>query len=198
MEAEQFTKEKYREMYYLSHKRCEGLRAMAENVIAADKEIIIDAAFTGSDAIKDEIYKLSVIDIDGSIIYDSFFVPESYHSKFHIKDLSVLGAAPTLRDQLYKIDEILLSANTIIAFDLKKTMEFLRRGGCIWRTDYNFISLVTAFSEHCGIKEAALNDCAAYFGYKIDCGEVDTIEKCNMIFRCYNQMLEDKWNIVID
>ena len=77
MEAEQFTKEKYREMYYLSHKRCEGLRAMAENVIAADKEIIIDAAFTGSDAIKDEIYKLSVIDIDGSINPTFFFIKVS-------------------------------------------------------------------------------------------------------------------------
>lgn len=32
-----FTKEKYREMYHISERRCKGLRAMAENIISAEK-----------------------------------------------------------------------------------------------------------------------------------------------------------------
>lgn len=51
--------------------------------------------------------------------------------------LSITENAPPLSDQLFKIDEILLSANTIIGFGLGKVMAFLRQSGCVWRTDYD-------------------------------------------------------------
>lgn len=194
-----FTKEKYREMHLLESKRSKGLCAMAENIISADKKIVIDVATTGNNTKTDEIYRLSVIDISGYILYDSFFVPESYHSKFQVKDLSIIENAPTLREQLFKIDEILLSANTIIGFELGKVMAFLRQSGCIWRTNYDFISIQTAFEDHCDTKKAALNDCAAYFGYEFqDVKPYDTIEKCNAILHCYNKIIEEGWGIDIE
>lgn len=194
-----FTKEKYREMYHFSEKQCKGLCAMAENMISADKKIVIDVATTGNNTKTDEIYRLSVIDISGYILYDSFFVPESYHSKFQVKNLSTIENAPTLREQLFKIDEILLSANTIIGFELGKVLAFLRRSGCIWRTNYDFISIQTAFEDHCDTKKAALNDCAAYFGYELqDVKPYDTVEKCNAILHCYNKIIEEGWDIDIE
>lgn len=193
------TKEKYREMYHFSERQCKGLRAMAENIISADKKIVIDVAATGNNTKTDEIYRLSVIDISGYILYDSFFVPESYHSKFQVKDLSIIENAPTLREQIFKIDEILLSANTIIGFELGKVMAFLRQSGCIWRTNYDFISIQTAFEDHCDAKKAALNDCAAYFGYELqDVKPYDTVEKCNAILHCYNKIIVEGWDIDIE
>ncbi len=113
MGAEILTKEKYREMYNLAQKRCDGLRAMAEKLITADKKIVIDIAATGNNTKEDEVYKLSVVDINGYVIFDSFFAPENGRNKFRIKMLSIEENAPSLSDQLLKIDEILLSANTI-------------------------------------------------------------------------------------
>lgn len=194
-----FTKEKYREMYHFSERQCKGLRDMAENIISADKKIVIDVAATGNNTKTDEIYRLSVIDISGYILYDSFFVPESYHSKFQVKDLSIIENATTLREQLFKIDEILLSANTIIGFELGKVMAFLRQSGCIWRTNYDFISIQTAFEDHCDTKKATLNDCAAYFGYELqDVKPYDTVEKCNAILHFYNKIIVEGWDIDIE
>lgn len=153
MGAEILTKEKYRKMYNLEQKRSDGLRAMAENLITADKKIVIDIATTGNNTKEDEVYKLSVVDINGYVIFDSFFAPENDRNKFQIKMLSITENAPPLSDQLFKIDEILLSANTIIGFGLGKVMTFLRQSGCVWRTDYDFVNVQRTFEDHCDTKK---------------------------------------------
>lgn len=199
MGAEILTKEKYREMYNLAQKRCDGLRAMAEKLITADKKIVIDIAATGNNTKEDEVYKLSVVDINGYVIFDSFFAPENGRNKFKIKMLSIEENAPSLSDQLLKIDEILLSANTIIGFELGKVMAFLRQSGCVWRTDYNFVNVQRTFEDHCDTKKAALNECAAYFGYELqDVKPYETVKKCKAVLHCYRKMIEEGWDIDIE
>lgn len=199
MGAEILTKEKYREMYNLEQKRCDGLRAMAEKLITADKKIVIDIAATGNNTKEDEVYKLSVVDINGYVIFDSFFAPENGRNKFKIKMLSIEENAPSLSDQLLKIDEILLSANTIIGFELGKVMAFLRQSGCVWRTDYDFVNVQRTFEDHCDTKKAALNECAAYFGYELqDVKPYETVKKCKAVLHCYRKMIEEGWDIDIE
>lgn len=199
MGAEILTKEKYREMYNLEQKRCDGLRAMVEKLITADKKIVIDIAATGNNTKEDEVYKLSVVDINGYVIFDSFFAPENGRNKFKIKMLSIEENAPSLSDQLLKIDEILLSANTIIGFELGKVMAFLRQSGCVWRTDYDFVNVQRTFEDHCDTKKAALNECAAYFGYELqDVKPYETVKKCKAVLHCYRKMIEEGWDIDIE
>lgn len=199
MGAEILTKEKYREMYNLEQKRCDGLRAMAEKLITADKKIVIDIAATGNNTKEDEVYKLSVVNINGYVIFDSFFFPENDRNKFQIKMLSIAENAPPLSEQLLKIDEILLSANTIIGFELGKIMAFLRQSGCVWRTDYDFVNVQRTFEDHCDTKKAALNECAAYFGYELqDVKPYETVKKCNAVLHCYRKMIEEGWDIDIE
>ena len=119
--------------------------------------------------------------------------------KFKIKMLSIEENAPSLSDQLLKIDEILLSANTIIGFELGKVMAFLRQSGCVWRTDYDFVNVQRTFEDHCDTKKAALNECAAYFGYELqDVKPYETVKKCKAVLHCYRKMIEEGLDIDIE
>lgn len=199
-----FTKEKYREMYHFSERQCKGLRAMAESIIEADKKIVVDIKTTGNNSKRDEILKLSIIDTDGNILYDGFFKPErDYHKdyKYLSKATGIvpeqIANAPTLSEQLYIIDKILFSANTIIGYSLGTIMSFFRESGCVWRTDYDFISIETAFElENDGKKNAALDDCAAYFDYHWSSDPPhNTLENCRAALHCYKKMLESGYEL---
>lgn len=189
-----FTKEKYREMYELANKRSVGLRAMAESIIEADKKIVVDIKTSGRNIKRDEILKLSIIDTESNILYDSFFKPErsfNLSSKNGV-DAEKISNAPTLSEQIYKINKILFSANTIIGYNLEMIIDFFRQSGCVWRTDYDFISIGTAFElEEESNKNAALVDCAAYFDYHWSSDPPhNTLENCRAVLHCYNKMLE--------
>lgn len=200
-----FTKEIYKEMYEYEERLEKMLRAMAESIIAADKKIVVDIQTTGNDYKRDEIIKISIIDIDNNILYDSFLKPER---KFN-QDLKLISQqtgiepelianAPPLSVQAYNINKILYSANTIIGYSLVKSMRFLANAGCSWRTDYDFISIEDAFTfaDNINSENAALDDCAAYFGYNWNNGSShDTLENCRAILYCYNKMLETGWEL---
>lgn len=189
-----FTKEQYREMYELAYKRNVGLRAMAESIIEADKKIVVDIKTSGRNIKRDEILKLSIIDTENNILYDSFLKPER---SFNLSpkngiDAEQIANAPTLSEQIYIINKILFSANTIIGYNLEMIIAFFRQSGCVWRTDYDFISIGTAFElEEDSNKNAALVDCAAYFDYHWSSDPPhNTLENCRAVLHCYNKMLE--------
>lgn len=206
------TREMYKNMYHREQIRCGGLRAMAENVIAAERKIIIDIKTTGDKPLgikRDEILWLTIIDTDGNILYDRVLAPErKCHQDFRFwsratgVDFELLSNAPTLRKQLYKINEILLSANTIIGYSTGKIIAFLRESGCMWRSDYDLVSLNEAFEDtiaECGEgkENAALEDCAAFWEYKWDNdgNEHSTLENCRAVLHCYNKMLESGYEL---
>lgn len=201
-----FTKEIYKEMYEYEERQNRGLRSLAESIIKADKKIVIDIKTTGwSDYKRNEILKLSIIDTDNNILYDSFLKPERKFNqdlKFISQqtgiDPKLVANAPTIREQAYIINKILYSANTIIGYSLGKGMRFLANAGCSWRTDYDFVSIEDAFTlaDNINNKNAALDDCAAYFGYNwINGSPHDTLDNCRAILYCYNKMLEEGWDL---
>lgn len=178
-----------------AEKRADGLRAMAENIIAADKKIIIEITATGDTPLHNEILRLSIIETDGILIYDSFFNPCKYNSGYIYSATGISPEkfvnAPFLDEQICKINKILLSANTIIGYNLGKTLAFLREACCVWRSDYDFISIKENFSElYCDEDNPDLKKCCSYFGYSYEADLADTIDKCKGILHCYNKMRE--------
>lgn len=200
--------EEYREMYDLEKKRANGLRAMAEDIIPADRKIIIDIKTTGSDYRKDEIVWLTIIDTDGNVLYDRVLAPErDYHRDFRYIsqrtgiNFDLISEAPTLTRQLYKINKILISANTIIGYPSGKLMAFLRKSGCMWRSDYELITLDKAFedtiAEITDKENATLEECAAFWDYEWqnEGTERSTLDNCRAILHCYNRMIEEGYEL---
>lgn len=202
-----FTGEKYKKMYELANKRVDGLRAMAENIISDDKKIIVDIKTTNwlTDGVVSnaEILWLTIIDTEGNVLYDRALAPEYEHNQdFRLLskrtgiDFDQLSSAPTFSKQIYKINEILLSANTIIGYSAGKIMGYLRQSGCVWRSDYELISLDKAFedtiAEITDKENATLEECAAFWNYEWqnEGTEHSTLDNCRAILHCYNRMIE--------
>ncbi len=209
-----FTEEKYKEMYELANKRVDGLRAMAENIISGDKKIIVDIKttnwmFSGTVAPKAELLWLTIIDTDGNVLYDSALAPHEYEFNQDFRRLSKrtgidfdrLSSAPTLRNQLYKINEILLSAKAIIGYSVGKIMGYLRQSGCVWRSDCELGSLDKAFedtiAEITDKRNATLEECAAFWEYEWqnEGTEHSTLDNCRAILHCYNRMIEERFEL---
>lgn len=200
--------EEYREMYDLEEKRANGLRALAEDIIPAVRKIIIDIKTTGSDYRKDEIVWLTIIDTDGNVLYDRVLAPErDYHRDFRLIsertgiNFDLISEAPTLTRQLYKINKILISANTIIGYSSGRLMAFFRRSGCMWRSDYDLIGLDKAFedtiSEITDKENATLEECAAFWDYEWqnEGTEHSTLDNCRAILHCYKRMIEEGYDL---
>lgn len=204
------TEEKYKEMYELANKRVDGLRAMAENIISGDKKIIVDIKTTNwafsTFAPRAEILWLTIIDTEGNVLYDSALAPHEYDFNQDFRSLSrrtgidfdKLSSAPMLKNQLYKINEILLSANTIIGYSAGIIMGYLRQSGCVWRSDYELISLDKQFElDDADIKELAdkqkadFEECTAFWSEWQNKGnEHSTLDNCRALLHCYNRMIE--------
>lgn len=207
-----FTGEKYKKMYELANKRVDGLRAMAENIISDDKKIIVDIKTTNwlTDGVVSnaEILWLTIIDTEGNVLYDRALAPEYEHNQdFRLLskrtgiDFDQLSSAPTFSKQIYKINEILLSANTIIGYSAGKIMGYLRQSGCVWRSDYELISLDKAFedtiAEITDKENATLEECAAFWNYEWqnEGTEHSTLDNCRAILHCYNRMIEEGYDL---
>ena len=201
------TNETYRRMYYDAMRRSDGLRAMAESMIEADKKIIVEIKTSGNNNIRDEIIKLSIIDTENNVLYDNVLQPEKdFNRELRLGLVNSLDGiskeqmvnAPMLKEQLYIIDKILLSAKAIIGYSLGKTMSFLRKSGCVWRSDYDFISIEEAFSNADNKnKNAALVDCAAHFDYHWNSDTPhSTLDNCRAVLHCYNKMLESGYELM--
>lgn len=204
------TEERYKEMYELASKRVEGLRAMAENIISDDKKIIVDLKTTCWQLTKAEILWLTIIDTEGNVLYDSALAPEydfnqdfRYLSRRTGIDFDKLSSAPTLKNQLYKINEILLSANTIIGYSAGKIMGYLRQSGFVWRSDNELISLDEQFKlDDADIEEltdkqkAKYEECLALWNeYRDKRSERSTLDNCRAILHCYNRMIEEGYEL---
>lgn len=171
-----FSKQKLREMYARELQVSTGLRATLENIIPANRKIIIDITTSGENPNRSQIQKISMIDTDGNLLYDNIYSAQ----------------------EIAKINEILLSAETIIGYDLGKVIAFLRAAYCVWRSDYEFISLKNNYRDiDLSVRtELDFKSFTSYFGY--DDNTDDTVDRCRAMLYCYNKMLEDGYDLDIE
>lgn len=120
-----------------------------------------------------------MIDTDGNLLYDNIYSAQ----------------------EIAKINEILLSAETIIGHDLGKVIAFLRAAYCVWRSDYEFISLKNNYRDiDLSVRtELDFKSFTSYFGYfGYDDNTDDTVDRCRAMLYCYSKMLEDGYDLDIE
>ena len=170
-------------------------------------DIVLDVETTGLDE-WDEILQLSIIDIHGQVLYNSYLKP-LYHERWddvelinHIMPKDVAGC-PTIIDEAEKIMSCLSRAGRIVgynpAFDLNK----LKRFGFDLNPDIQVYDVCEKFAEIYGewdykrmdFKYQKLITCAAYFDYPWEQVRAhDSLGDCMATLYCYNKIMERREN----
>lgn len=106
---------------------------VAEN--AKHKVIILDCETTGLNPNTDEILQLSIIDGDGTCLYNSYFRPTvntSWDGAAEINGITqaMVADAPSIREELSKIQQILSACDLIVGYNPSFDLGFLSAAGC--------------------------------------------------------------------
>lgn len=169
--------------------------------ISDGKILVIDTETTGLDPEKDELLQLSIIDIDGNTLFDSYFRPsvKTWASE-RVNGISpeMVQNAPTISEKMPEINEILFRAETIIGYNVFFDINFLRNNGLILSDNVEFEDVMEQFavvygewSDYYGYKYQKLTTAASYFGYDWKSrpeGAHNSLADCYATLFCYNAM----------
>lgn len=150
------------EIFVKQHKPLEEQRKVTEAICQAihpllkqlealksrHKAVVIDAETTGLDIRWDEILQLSIISIDGDVLFDSYFKPvaaESWEEAELVNGISpmMVENAPDLAEKIAEINEILYFSDVIIGYNIDFDSGFLDYAGviCSENTKYRDVML---------------------------------------------------------
>lgn len=164
------------------------------------KPIVIDTETTGL-ADDDELLQVSIIDIDGSVLYNSYIRPyqhESWPSAQRINNISpqTVADAPYLHEVAFDIGRIVVDAPLIIGYNLDFDLGFLSCCGAIRPNDhaayYDVMCVFAAAYTEDG-RWRKLLECADYFEYDWHShgGPHDSLEDARATLHCYKRMCAD-------
>lgn len=166
--------------------------------------IIVDTETTGLDKLKDELLQVSIIDIDGKTLYNSYFKPlfcqqwSEAEKINHISPRMVL-TAPNIFNEVAKINDIISHADTIIGYNTFFDLGFLEQIGCKLKDSVEIIDVMLDFAEIYGewndcygeYKWQKLTTCADYYGFDWGCNTAhDSLSDCQATLHCYKQMIK--------
>lgn len=146
--------------------------------------IVIDTETTGLRPGVDELLQVSIIDEQGRILFDSYIRPERTSSweeaqKIHGIAPETVRSAPTIREALPRIQEIIDTARVIVGYSVNFDYSFLACAGCSFDRLYmdeprlELVDVMEQFSPiygewdiyHGNWKWQSLGTAAAYYGY---------------------------------
>lgn len=170
-------------------------------------EIVLDIETTGLDSSKDEILQVSIISGTGETLYNSYIKPlfaTEWAAAQRVNHISpeIVADAPSIYQEMPKINAILRSAKTIIgynqiSFDLPFLMHY---GAIVPEPDTNCVDVMQEFApiygewsdRHCDYKWQNLATCAAYYNY--DWGNDaahNSLSDCRATLHCYRKIMEE-------
>ena len=122
-----------------------------ENKVKQHKGIVIDTETTGLNPKKDELLQVSIIDIDGNVLFNSYFKPKatSWTSAERVNGISpeMVENAPKISEKIKEINEIVYNSETIIGYNTDFDLSFLYYNGLILSENTKFIDVMTRFAE---------------------------------------------------
>ena len=112
---------------------------------------MIDTETTGLNPKKDELLQVSIIDIDGNVLFNSYFKPKatSWTSAERVNGISpeMVENAPKISEKIKEINEIVYNSETIIGYNTDFDLSFLYYNGLILSENTKFIDVMTRFAE---------------------------------------------------
>lgn len=170
-QARELTRERFRESIELL-----AARYSAEPPTLAGV-LIVDTETTGLEPGENEILQLSIIDGNGTGLYNGYFCPcarewKEAQAVNHIAPADVQNA-PRLSAELPRISEIFARAHKIIGYNLPFDLAFLECSGVLVPAAAERIDVMQLFApiygeyseKYGGYKWQKLTKAAAYYGY---------------------------------
>ena len=163
--------------------------------------IVIDTETTGLNPQTCEILQISIIDLDGNTLFNSYFRPcaESWEEAERVNGISpqMVQDAPVILEKMDEVNRILQSADTIIGYNTFFDLEFLHNNGMVPAKNAKIIDVMELFApiygeynEYYGTyKWQKLTTAALYCGYdwtKLPTGAHDSLADCHATLFVYN------------
>ena len=168
-------------------------------------EIVIDTETTGLNPYDDELLQVSIIDVQGNTLFNSYIKPlytDNWNKAMAVNHITpeTVATAPNILEVKQEISRIINSAHTIIGYNVDFDLGFLSNIGirnenaAIVDVMEDFADIYGEWSEQYGChKWQKLTKCAEYYGY--DWGTDiahDSLADCKATLYCYKKIQEQK------
>lgn len=143
----------------------------------ANKYIVLDTETTGLNAAEDELLQVSIIDNEGTVLFDSYIRPTQHTEwaeaeRIHHITPEMVADAPTIAEVMPEINDILNRYDKIVGYNLKFDKAFLENNGAEFlSTEYAdvmkmFAPIYGEWNDQRGsYKWQKLTIAADYYGY---------------------------------
>lgn len=137
-----------------------------------NKYIVLDTETTGLNATEDELLQVSIIDNEGTVLFDSYIRP-TQHTEWaeaervnHITP-EMVADAPTIAEVMPEINDILKRYDKIVGYNVRFDADFLKNNGAEFADNTNFVDSMKIFSLYLSAdnKRCKLTEAADYFCY---------------------------------
>lgn len=137
-----------------------------------NKYIVLDTETTGLNATEDELLQVSIIDNEGTVLFDSYIRP-TQHTEWaeaervnHITP-EMVADAPTIAEVMPDINDILKRYDKIVGYNVRFDADFLKNNGAEFADNTNFVDSMKIFSLYFSAdnKRCKLTEAADYFCY---------------------------------
>ena len=146
--------------------------ARRSSLIMEENYIVIDTETTGLNAAEDELLQVSIIDNEGTVLFDSYIRP-TQHTEWaeaervnHITP-EMVADAPTIAEVMPEINDILKRYDKIVGYNVRFDADFLKHNGAEFADNTNFVDSMKIFSLYFSAdnKRCKLTEAADYFCY---------------------------------
>ena len=169
----------------------------AEEVNNPSGIVVCTIKTTGLYAGSGEILQISLLDGEENVLLDSYVKPRfisewNEANKFHSITPNMVKEAPELWEIAGKVKGILMSANILIAYNVRFLLEFLDVIGFTIQDNQKVYDVMIEFAKVYGEYDEVFQDykwqklsvAAAYYGYELH--KKDSLDDARAVLRCYN------------
>lgn len=171
-------------------------------------KIVIDTETTGLDPQNDELLQVSIIDTDGTVLFDSMFRPEK-HEKWEAAEMvnginpEMVKDASSISDKKDEISTIIQKSGTVIGYNTSFDISFLVESGISFPDTFEVVDVMRDFAPIYGqwsnekqdFKWQKLTKAAEYYGYDWGShpeGAHNSLGDCFATLHVYNGIKEQE------
>lgn len=176
------------------------------------QKLVLDTETTGLDNTQDDILQISIIDVDGNVVYNKYFKPKE---RTEWKDAEAVNGitpemvkdAPFIESEIETLNSIFANADAIIGYNTSFDIQFLWASGIKTPSDIECVDVMQDFAPIYGewdekrqdYKYKSLGVCAQYYGFdwnSIEEKAHNSLGDCYATLHCYKEMAKAKAKIV--